>query len=296
LLDLPWTTRSTPLRLDGPRPWVPRRLPPQMARTKSTQRTTGRQIERPSALLSLSRAALSATKADNDGILRCRERRCLAIDVAPASLECAVQLMDALLQALDRQELQVAVAEPEEQYVWIPSSATLRRTMMPVTFVRVEGLAVPLVLEELTEAMPSTDPNIPRCEKRQRRPTGRLRLRVRSDLRSYPVDTALRKVVVPTTTSRPDWTELSTQHLDARTYDPTLVARALPGIRSPPPRGPPQRDTKLQRLFRRRRSPLALASGVANRASRHSEKPRHGPPHRRTRVRQSSTRDFVGVP
>src|SRR5262249_8862180 len=105
-------------------------------------------LEEPHELVALSASALRKARAGDDGIARCRERRCLAIEVAPTSVERALRIMDALLKALDANGHKVQVREPAEVYVWTPS-VTRRQVRMPITLVLVDGESVPFALEEI---------------------------------------------------------------------------------------------------------------------------------------------------
>lgn len=77
---------------------------------------------------------------------------------------------------------------------------------MPVTLVHVDGESVPLALEELTENV-QVDPGDPakwRQPTFERRPTGKLRLRVRDDLDAYRFRVAVRK----------NWADTDTRSVD----------------------------------------------------------------------------------
>jgi hypothetical protein len=107
-------------------------------------------LDDPHELVALSAAALRKTKVDDDGIARCRGRRCLAIEVAPESLDRALRIMDSLLRALEVRNLRVEVLAPAEVRVWMPG-ACLREFKMPVSLIHVADEAVPFAIEEIAE-------------------------------------------------------------------------------------------------------------------------------------------------
>jgi hypothetical protein len=172
--------------------------PPEYTATEMTERAAGKSREeevpirvgtslhQPHELVALTLAALRKAKSADDGIARCRDRRCLAVEVAPARVDRALHIMDALLKALAARGLDVEVLNPKEFAVWFPG-VTLRQVKMPVTLVRVDGESVPFALEEITEnvQVDRGDPTRWRQPTFERRATGKLRLRIRDDLDAY---------------------------------------------------------------------------------------------------------------
>jgi hypothetical protein len=142
-------------------------------------------LSSPHELVAMSILALRESKAADDGIVRCYDRPCLAIEVAPKSIDRAMRIMDALIKALAASGRSVEVREPKMMSIWLPG-VSLRQTTMPITLVMVEGELVPVAIEELTESVPKNS-NAAGWEPptSERRPTGRLRLRVRDDFDAY---------------------------------------------------------------------------------------------------------------
>ncbi len=106
----------------------------------------------------------------------------------------ALRIFDALIKALDTRGLKVEVLEAADVAVWTPS-VTRRQVWMPVTLVHVAGETIPFALEELTQNV-QVHPGNPAKWQRptfERRPTGKLRLRVRDDLDAYRFRVAVRK-------------------------------------------------------------------------------------------------------
>ncbi len=151
-------------------------------------------LDQPHELVAMTLAALRKAKAADDGLVRCRDRRCLAVEVTPACLDRALRIMDALIKALALRGLDVEVLDPAEVGVWLPS-VTRRQVKMPVTLVRVDGESVPFALDELTENV-QVDPGDPTRWRRptfERQATGKLRLRVRDDLDAYRFHVGVQK-------------------------------------------------------------------------------------------------------
>ncbi|MBX3201759.1 MAG: hypothetical protein KF894_26720, partial [Labilithrix sp.] len=151
-------------------------------------------LEEPHELVAMSVVALRKSKPGDDGIVRCRDRRCLAVEVAPKSADRALRIMDALIKALTARGLNVEVLDTADVGVWMPN-VTRRTVKMPVTLVRVDGESVPFGLEELTESV-QVDPRDParwRPPTFEQRPTGKIRLRVRDDLDPYRFRAGVRK-------------------------------------------------------------------------------------------------------
>jgi hypothetical protein len=85
-------------------------------------------------------------------------------------------------------------------------NVTRRSVKIPVTLVRVDGESVPFGLEELTESV-QVDPGDPtrwRAPTFERRPTGKIRLRVRDDLDPYRFRAGVRKSWADTEKRRVD--------------------------------------------------------------------------------------------
>lgn len=172
-------------------------------------------LEDPHELVNLSAAALRRTKADDDGIARCRDRRCLSIEVAPASVDRALRIMDALIKALVARGLEVEVREPAVVSIWTPS-VTRRDERMPLTLLRVDGESVPIAIEELTESVQvdAGDSTRWRLPKYESRATGKLRLRVRDDVEGYQFRLGVQK----------NWTDTDRRPIEASL---TAFARGL---------------------------------------------------------------------
>ena len=142
-------------------------------------------LEHPHALIVLSSRILRRAKPLDDGRVDCSEIRCMDIRVAPATLERALILMDTLTKALETRSIQVEVAAPAEVGVWKPSVICERRTLS-ITTALVEGERIPFCLEELVDStdLRKIDPEWWRRRegRYRRRPTGKLRLRIRDEI------------------------------------------------------------------------------------------------------------------
>ena len=153
-------------------------------------------LEHPHALIVMSAPILRRAKPLDDGRVDCSKVRCMDIRVAPATLERALILMDALTKALETRSIQVEVAAPTEVGVWKPSVIGERRTLS-ITTALVEGERIPFCLEELVEStdLRRIDPEWwRRPEGRyRRRPTGKLRLRLRDEIDAYRCAVGARK-------------------------------------------------------------------------------------------------------
>jgi hypothetical protein len=171
-----------------------------------TQATAGRrptqQIKVSSDLLGAhelvvrSAAVLGKARVSDDGFLCCNDKSCLAIRVAPKSLDRALRIMTALLKAFDANGTTVHVTQPRDLRVWTPS-VTMIQKKMPLTLVEVEGEWVPIALEELvdTKDLRKTDPEAWRraLNRYERRPNGRLCLRIVEELDEYKFRAAIRR-------------------------------------------------------------------------------------------------------
>jgi hypothetical protein len=140
-------------------------------------------LDDPHPLVAATAKVLRKRKPDPDGVARCLDQQCLAIQVAPPLLDRALRIMNALLKALGARGVEVDVTEPEPCRIWTPT-VSIEQVTMPVTRARIDDEWIPFIIDEGTDTIDwlRADPPQYQRARYEHRPNGQLRLRIQVEL------------------------------------------------------------------------------------------------------------------